>query len=154
MLHFIGVVFLQSLKWAIMFIYTRDQEVLSLSNWNRITYASTLYRGGGTAIYGLGTYLPLRQVGFCLSSSVWRVDKNQRVLAYIGYHLWDIDQLYVNSEFLAYSKSGIEKWFIDMVYCLSDGVPSRTPQPKFLECPLPPSTTPLPDSDASAVHSF
>ena len=110
--------------------------------------------GGGTAIYGLGTYLPLRQVGFCLSSSVWRVDKNQRILAYIGYHLWDIDQLYVNSEFLAYSKSGIEKWFIDLVYCLSDGIPSRTPQPKFLECPLPPSTTPLPDSDASAVHSF
>ena len=31
-----------------------------------MTYASTLDRGagGGTAIYGLGTYLPLRQVGF------------------------------------------------------------------------------------------
>ena len=37
------------------------------------------------------------------------MDKNQRILAYIGYHLWDIDQWYVNLEFLAYSKSGIEK---------------------------------------------
>ena len=66
MLHFIGVALLQSLKWAVMFIYTRDRITFTFKL--KPHYVCFNLRpgggGGGTAIYGLGTYLPLRQVGF------------------------------------------------------------------------------------------
>ena len=64
MLYFIGVAFLQSLKWAILFIYTRDSSSFTFKL--KLHYVCFNLRpgGGGTAIYGLGTYLPLRQVGF------------------------------------------------------------------------------------------
>ena len=95
MLYFIGVAFLQSLKWAILFIYTRDGSTFTFKLKPHYICFNLRPGGGGTAIYGLGTYLPLGQVGFFLSSSVWRVD-------------------------------------------------SATPHPKFLEYPLPPSSTPSP----------
>ena len=67
MLHFIGVAFLQSLKWAVMFIYTRDRSTFIFKL--KPHYVCFNLRpgrggGGGTAIYGRGTYLPLRQVEF------------------------------------------------------------------------------------------
>ena len=67
MLYFIGVTFLQSLKWAILFIYTRDRSTFTFKlKQHCVCFNLRPGRGGGgTAIYGLGTYLPLRQVGFC-----------------------------------------------------------------------------------------
>ena len=66
MLYFIGVAFVQSLKWAILFIYTRDRSTFTFKL--KLQYVCfNLRPGGGTAIYGLGTYLPLRHVGFFLN---------------------------------------------------------------------------------------
>ena len=66
MLHFIGFAFLQSFKWAILFINTRDRSTFTFKL--KLHYVCFNLRpgegGGGTAIYGLRTYLPLRQVGF------------------------------------------------------------------------------------------
>ena len=65
MLYFIGFAFLQSLKWAIFFINTRDRSTFTFNL--KLHYVCFNLRpggGGGTAIYRLGTYLPLRQVGF------------------------------------------------------------------------------------------
>ena len=69
MLYFIGVAFVQSLKWAILIIYTRDRSTFTFKL--KLHYVCFNLRpggggGGGTAIYGLGTYLPLRQVGLFL----------------------------------------------------------------------------------------
>ena len=64
MLYFIGVAFLQSLKWAILFIYTRDRSTFTFKLKPHYVCFNLRPGGGGTAIYGLGTYLPLRQVGF------------------------------------------------------------------------------------------
>ena len=72
MLYFIGFAFLQSLKWAILFINTRYRSTFTFKL--KLHYVCFNLRPGGgggggpapppTARDGRGTYLPLRQVGF------------------------------------------------------------------------------------------
>ena len=65
MLCFIGVAFLQSLKWAILIIYKRGESTFTFKlKPHYVCFNLRPGGGGGTAIYGLGTYLPLRQGGF------------------------------------------------------------------------------------------
>ena len=135
---------LQSLKSAILFIYTCDRSTFTFKLKPHYVCFNLRPEGGkGHCHIWASDIFAVTSGRVFLSCSVWRVDKNQRILAYIGYHLWDVDQWYVNSEFLAYSKSGIEKWFIDMILLLKGRDSQRHTLPKIPWVPTPTLHKPL-----------
>ena len=75
MLYFIGVAFLQSLKWAILFIYTRDGSTFTFKLKPHYVCFNLRPEGGGEHCHIWARYVfAVRSGRVFLSSSVWRVD--------------------------------------------------------------------------------